>query len=211
MLVNRSGKNRIALQLLVASISFSFQFLAGIVLLNISKHNYINLTQTYIHKVHIILYRSKWSWKPKWFMGSLSDTQAFYMDIENNKRVQRRCNIRYAVDNQLQWILNWNQISYCRTTSCIGNTAHDLLMLYHDGWCNWSLIFPADIWVLSCCLNVICEQLSVIPLFKTLFQITASLYRILFLQTFLWYSGILRWSDCLVSWEWIFLFVINMH
>ena len=127
MLVNKSGKNRIAHQLLVASISFSFQFLAGIVLLNISKHNYINLIQTYIHKVHIILYRSKWSWKPKWFMGSLSDTQAFDMEIENNKRVQRGCNIRYAVDNQLQWILNWNQMSYCRTTSCIGNTAHDLL------------------------------------------------------------------------------------
>ena len=37
------------------------------------------------------------------------------------------------------------------------------------------------------------------------------LYRILVLPTFLWHSGILRWSDCLVSWEWIFLFVINMH
>ena len=110
MLVNRSGKNIIAHQLLVNSISFSFQFLAGIVLLNISKHNYINLIPTYIHTVHMILYRSKWSRRPEWFMGSLSDTQAFGMEIENSKRVQKGCNIKYAVNNQLQWILNCNQI-----------------------------------------------------------------------------------------------------
>ena len=60
MLVNRSGKNIIAHQLLVVSISFSFQFLEGIFLLNMIKHNYINLIQTYIHKVNIIIYISKW-------------------------------------------------------------------------------------------------------------------------------------------------------
>ena len=38
----------------------------------------------------------------EWFMGSLSDTQAFGMEIENNKRVQRGCNINYVVDNELQ-------------------------------------------------------------------------------------------------------------
>ena len=58
-------------------------------------------------------------------MGSLSDTQVFGVEIENNKRVQRGCNIRYAVDNQLKLILNCNQISYCRTNG-MAETIHDI-------------------------------------------------------------------------------------
>ena len=52
-------------------------------------------------------------------MGSLPDTQAFGMAIENNKRVQKGCNNRYAEDNQLQWIPNCNQILYCTPSSVV--------------------------------------------------------------------------------------------
>ena len=56
------------------------------------------------------------------------------------------------------------------------NIAHNHFFLFSQyGQYNWSLMDPADIWDLRCCLNIIFEQFNFIPNFKTLFQITAPL------------------------------------